>query len=103
MTAMKLFTTYKKEIKALCESHRVKSLYAFGSVLTNSFNCNSDIDLIVNFKELDIKDYANNYYDLKLSLQKILNRSVDLLELQALKNPYFIQALDKTKVLVYEG
>ncbi|MBP5998882.1 MAG: nucleotidyltransferase domain-containing protein [Sediminibacterium sp.] len=100
---MNTLSTYKNEINALCESHRVKNLYAFGSVLTSNFNSNSDIDLLVDFKDLDIKDYADNYFDLKFSLQNILNRSVDLLELHAVKNPYFKQALDKTKVLVYEG
>lgn len=100
---MNTLSTYKNEINALCESHRVKNLYAFGSVLTSNFNSNSEIDLLVDFKDLDIKDYADNYFDLKFSLQNILNRSVDLLELHAVKNPYFKQALDKTKVLVYEG
>lgn len=100
---MNTLSTYKNEINALCESHRVKNLYAFGSVLTSNFNSNSEIDLLVGFKDLDIKDYADNYFDLKFSLQNILNRSVDLLELHAVKNPYFKQALDKTKVLVYEG
>lgn len=100
---MNTLSTYKNEINALCVSHRVKNLYAFGSVLTSNFNSNSDIDLLVDFKDLDIKDYADNYFDLKFSLQNILNRSVDLLELHAVKNPYFKQALDKTKVLVYEG
>jgi len=37
------------------------------------------------------------------SLQNMFNRNVDLLEFHAIKNPYFIQAMDKTKVLVYEG
>jgi predicted nucleotidyltransferase len=100
---MNTLSAYKNEINALCESHSVKKLYAFGSVLSSNFNSNSDIDLIVDFKDLDIKDYADNYFDLKFSLQNILNRSVDLLELHAVKNPYFKQALDKTKVLVYEG
>ena len=100
---METLISYKKEIDELCESHKVKSLYAFGSIITSSYNINSDIDLIVDFKELDIKDYANNYYDLKFSLQNIFNRNVDLLEFHAIKNPYFIQAMDKTKVLVYEG
>jgi hypothetical protein len=100
---MKPLISYKAEIDALCESHKVKWLYAFGSILRSSYNKNSDIDLIVDFKELDINDFANNYYDLMFSLQNMFNRNVDLLEFHAIKNPYFIQAMDKTKVLVYEG
>ena len=73
---MNALTEYKNEITVLCESHRVKKLYAFGSVLTSNFNIYSDIDLIVDFKDLDIKDYADNYFDLKFSLQNILNSGI---------------------------
>jgi predicted nucleotidyltransferase len=98
---MNKLVAYKKQINELCVSHKVKSLYAFGSVLTDDFNSNSDIDLIVDFKEIDVVDYADNYFDLKFSLQDIFNRSVDLLEEQALKNPYFKEELNQTKELVY--
>ena len=99
---MNTLSAYKNEINALCASHKVRSLYAFGSVLTPNFNTNSDIDLIVDFKEIDVKDYADNYFDFKFSLQDILNRPVDLLEEQAIKNPYFKEELNKKKVIVYK-
>jgi predicted nucleotidyltransferase len=99
---MNTLSVYKNEINALCANHKVKSLYAFGSVLTHNFNTNSDIDLIVDFKEIDVKDYADNYFDFKFSLQDIFNRPVDLLEEQAIKNPYFKEELNKKKVIVYK-
>ena len=99
---MNTLSVYKNEINALCANHKVRSLYAFGSVLTPNFNTNSDIDLIVDFKEIDVKDYADNYFDFKFSLQDILNRPVDLLEEQAIKNPYFKEELNKKKVIVYK-
>lgn len=92
---------YKKQINELCVNHKVKSLYAFGSILTDNFNNKSDIDLIVDFNEIDLLDYADNYFDLKFSLQEIFNRSVDLLEERAIKNPYFKQAVNQKKELVY--
>ena len=98
---MNTLSMYKNQINALCEKHKVKSLYAFGSVLTPDFNIHSDIDLIVDFKEVDVKDYADNYFDLKFSLQDIFKRQIDLLEEQAIKNPYFKQVVNKTKELVY--
>ncbi len=99
---MNTLSAYKNEINALCANHKVRSLYAFGSVLTSNFNTNSDIDLIVDFKEIDVKDYADNYFDFRFSLQDIFNRPVDLLEEQAIKNPYFKEGLNKKKVLVYK-
>ncbi len=76
-------------------------LYAFGSVLTDQFKDSSDIDLIVNFDKIKINDYANNYYNLKFSLEDIFKRPVDLLEEKALKNPYFKRSLEKQRKLVY--
>jgi predicted nucleotidyltransferase len=99
---MNTLSAYKNEINTLCANHKVRSLYAFGSVLTPNFNTNSDIDLIVDFKEIDVKDYADNYFDFKFSLQDIFNRPVDLLEEQAIKNPYFKEELNKKKVIVYK-
>ena len=88
-------------INALCKSHKVKSLYAFGSVLTDKFNEKSDIDLIVNFSAVQLLDYADNYFDLKFSLEDTFKRSVDLLEEKAIKNPYFKKAIEKNRQLIY--
>jgi predicted nucleotidyltransferase len=88
-------------ISRLCKAHKVKSLYAFGSVLTDKFNEQSDIDLIVDFSDVQLLDYADNYFDLKFSLEDALKRSVDLLEEKAIKNPYFKKAIEKNKQLIY--
>jgi predicted nucleotidyltransferase len=69
--------------------------------LTDRFNNESDIDLIVDFSNIDVEDYADNYFDFKFSLQEILNRTIDLLEEKAIKNPYFKQTVTKQKQLIY--
>ena len=69
---MNNLSAYKLEINELCENHKVRSLYAFGSVLSSNFNTNSDIDLIVEFNDIDVKDYADNYFDFKFSSFLIL-------------------------------
>lgn len=89
------------KIRDLCLKHKVGKLFVFGSVNTNRFKTDSDIDLIVDFKEVDLYDYADNYFDLKLSLEKLFNREVDLLEDNAVKNPYLRQSIDSTKQLIY--
>ena len=98
---MNNLSAYINQINALCYSHKVKSLYAFGSVLTSNFKPTSDIDLIVDFKEVELNEYADLYFDFKFSLQDLLNHPVDLLEEQAIKNPYFKQVVNQTKELVY--
>ncbi|RYE39256.1 MAG: nucleotidyltransferase [Sphingobacteriales bacterium] len=92
---------YSNDISKLCKNHKVKSLYAFGSVLTDRFNQDSDIDLVVDFAKIDVEDYADNYFGLKFSLQELLKRPVDLLERNAIKNPYFKETLQKQSQLVY--
>ncbi|MDR0866339.1 MAG: nucleotidyltransferase domain-containing protein [Candidatus Symbiothrix sp.] len=99
---MKRLYQYMTDISNLCNRHKVKTLYAFGSVLTDKFNKDSDVDLIVDFREIPVEDYADNYFDLKFSLQDILKRPIDLLEEQAIKNPYFRQSIEQKKQLVYE-
>lgn len=92
---------HQTAITKLCEIHKVKKLYAFGSVLSKSFNTDSDIDLIVEFKDIEVEDYADNYFDFKFSLQNMLKRQIDLLEEQAIKNPYFRKSVNEKRELVY--
>ena len=98
---MKAFAQCHEEISRLCASHRVKRLYAFGSVLTGRFNEASDVDFIVAFREMDLEGYADNYYSLKHSLETLFNKPVDLLEEQAIRNPYFREAVNSQRKLVY--
>lgn len=92
---------HTNKISDLCENHKVKSLYAFGSVLTTNFNEESDIDFIVDFFPQDVLEYADNYYELKFALEEILRRKIDLLEEKAIKNPYFKQVVNENKQLIY--
>ena len=73
-------TKYTEDIKQLCSRHKVKRLYAFGSVLSGKFGKDSDLDFIVDFEPIDIAQYADNYYDFKFSLEDIFHKPIDLLE-----------------------
>jgi predicted nucleotidyltransferase len=88
-------------IQNLCLTHRVDKLYLFGSILGTNFTDNSDIDFLVKFKNIELLKYADNYFDLKFSLEELFNRPVDLLEEQTIKNPYFLEELNETKQLIY--
>jgi uncharacterized protein len=86
----------------LCKRHKVKELYIFGSILTSKFNDSSDVDFLVQFDNVDILEYADNYFDFKEKLEKMLDREIDLLENQAIRNPIFRKVLDRDKKLVYD-
>ena len=85
---MNFFVQYYPGIIALCKMYKVKRLFAFGSVLTNRFTDKSDIDLVVDFDKEKVDDYFSNFF-------------VDLLEEQAIRNPYLKEDIDMTKKLIY--
>ncbi len=90
-----------EKIRKLCAKHQVSKLFAFGSVLKNTFNDQSDIDMVVDFEKIDLSNYADNYFDLKLQLETIFERPVDLLEEKGIRNPYLRKQIDLEKMLIY--
>jgi uncharacterized protein len=89
------------EIKKLCELNKVKTLFAFGSVVRDDFNDSSDVDLVVDIDETDPYKYTDLYFNIKDKLENIFKRQVDLLEERAINNRFFRQELEKTKVKIY--
>jgi predicted nucleotidyltransferase len=88
-------------LKRLCEKYKVAKLYVFGSVISNRFTKESDIDFLVTFNKIDLEDYADNYFDLKFSLEDLFKRNIDLLEEKAITNPFFKKTIDNSKELIY--
>ncbi len=98
---MNILSINLNEVKQLCDSHKVRSLFAFGSVTTERFNANSDIDFIVDIADDDPLSYSDKYFDLKLRLEELFKRKIDLLEHKTIINPYLKARIEQTKVLVY--
>jgi uncharacterized protein len=55
---MNYLMQHNDDIVRLCKQHKVKTLYAFGSVLTDTFNNESDIDFVVDFSNVSLEEYA---------------------------------------------
>ncbi|MBI5541082.1 MAG: nucleotidyltransferase domain-containing protein [Bacteroidia bacterium] len=98
---MNLIESNIDKIRDLCKKHNVARLFVIGSVLTNRFKNDSDIDLVVDFNGVELYDYADNYFELKFSLENIFKHKVDLLEDKAISNPYLRKSIDSSKQLVY--
>ncbi len=90
------------QVSEICRKHKVVKLFVFGSVCTNKFTKNSDIDFLVGFESPYFDGYADNLFDLEEQLQNLLNRKVDIVSLATLSNPYFIKVVEKTKILIYD-
>ncbi|MFC6097146.1 nucleotidyltransferase family protein [Flavobacterium qiangtangense] len=98
---MKLIEDNKQKLIQLCIKYNVKELYLFGSILTKKFNKDSDIDMLIQFSKIELKDYFDNYMDFKESLENLFKREIDLVENQAIKNPVFRKIVDREKQLIY--
>lgn len=99
---MYLIDINKDKLIELCNKHKVKELYLFGSILTEDFNASSNIDMLIQFHEMNLLDYFDNYMDLKEELEELFHRHVDLVENQAVRNPVFRRVVEREKQLVYE-
>lgn len=90
-------------IEQLCKKYDVKSLYAFGSVVSEKFNEQSDIDFLIKFNTLDFSNYADNYLNLAEELENVFDRKVDLVTEKSLSNPYFIESVNSSRIMIYEN
>ena len=102
---MKLIELNLEKIYELCRKYKVKTLSVFGSILTDRFNDESDVDFLVDFLPFDPDslefDYVRNYIDLAESLENLFGRKVDLVVESGLRNKYFIANVNRTKQLIY--
>lgn len=89
------------EIPDLCRRYGVARLELFGSATTDAFDPErSDLDFLVEF-DANPAGLFDRYFGLKESLEALYGRSVDLVTVASLRNPYFIDAVNKTRRLVY--
>ena len=91
------------EFLSLCKTHDVKTLYAFGSSVSESFNENdSDIDLLVELDTNDPVERGEKLMDLWEKFENFFHRKVDLLTSTSIRNPFLKKSIDSSKVLIYD-
>ncbi|WP_017257203.1 nucleotidyltransferase family protein [Pedobacter arcticus] len=96
------FKVHLPKVIELLKAHKVKNACVFGSVLTADFGKESDVDFIVNLEEgVEPVEAGIHLWDLYDGLRDLLNREVDILTERSLKNPYFIQEVNNSKLPIY--
>jgi uncharacterized protein len=91
------------QIARLCRRFKVKRLELFGSASTGAFKPKlSDLDFIVDFGDQPLGPWARRLLDFADALEGLFGRKVDLIMPQSIGNPYFQQAVDASRRLVYE-
>lgn len=82
----------------------MNNLALFGSAVTSQFDpVTSDFDLTVRFGTDPSRNHADQFFGLKEFLEDLLQRSVDLVEDDFVKNKYFRQELDEKAVNLYSA
>lgn len=93
---------HRSELEALCRRYGVRRLELFGSAAAGQDRPGqSDLDFLVEFAPVLPGGYADAYFGLLESLEALFRRPVDLVVASAIKNPYFREAVERTKALLY--
>ncbi|HUS85441.1 MAG TPA: nucleotidyltransferase domain-containing protein [Anaerolineales bacterium] len=93
----------KNTIATLCRNMGVERLFVFGSATHGSTLADvRDLDFLVQFKPMPPVQHAHNYFRLAEQLEELFQAPIDLVEIEAIDNPYFKEAVDESKVSVYE-
>ena len=97
-----LIEHHRPEVSALCHQYGVQSLDVFGSAADGAFDpaC-SDIDFLVTFNPEDLTGLSHRYFGLLESLEQLFGRKVDLVSAVAMRNPYFIASVNRSRQRLY--
>ena len=89
-------------LEALCCRYSVLRLDLFGSAATGAYRKGeSDLDFVVEFLPVMIETYSDTYFGLLRELEQLFEERVDLVVGSAITNPYFLQAVEETRTLIY--
>ncbi len=96
-------TRYADPIAEICATYGVQRLALFGSALRDDFDPQrSDLDFVVEFAPPHLPGAFDRYFGLKEALERLFQRPVDLVEHNAIKNPYFLEVVNRDKSPIYE-
>jgi len=96
-----LLQAHRAELDALCRRFHVRRLDTFGSAANGQMHEGSDLDFLVEFEPLPEGGYADAYFGLLEALQSLFRKSVDLVVVSAIRNPYFRQSVEASRTPLY--
>jgi hypothetical protein len=91
-----------RQLQEICRRRQVQRLSLFGSAARGSFDpASSDLDFLVQFPKLNPAQHADCYFGLREDLELLFGRPVDLVEPGPIRNPYFRQSVEQSRVVIY--
>jgi predicted nucleotidyltransferase len=94
---------HREALTALCHRYGVVRLEVFGSAArgANFDPTRSDADFLVAFEKISGLSALDQFLGFSEALQRLLGRSVDLVEASAVRNPYVRATINRSKELIY--
>jgi hypothetical protein len=98
-----LGTAGLQRLARVCEGRGVRRLVLFGSRARGEADPSSDVDLLATFDPSSPRERAEALFGLQHDLELLLGTTVDLLEDDAVSNPYLREAIERAHVVLYEA
>ncbi|MGA7669692.1 MAG: nucleotidyltransferase domain-containing protein [Nitrolancea sp.] len=90
------------ELAQLCRKFQIRRLELFGSASRDDFDPHSsDLDFLVEFEDMPPADFSDAYFGMLASLEELFGRNVDLVSTAAVRNPYFLEAIEHSRSILY--
>jgi uncharacterized protein len=97
-----LIDSKRRELEDLCRRYKVQSLQLFGSAARGDFRSEtSDLDFLVEYLDVPETRTAGCFFGLLADLRERYGREVDLVEISAIRNPYFLRAISQDRIPLY--
>jgi uncharacterized protein len=97
-----LINEHRAELAEICRQFGVQSLELFGSAADGTFDPQrSDLDFLVQFAPCSPAQRYDRYFGVLEALRDLFGRPVDLVEADALLNPFFIRDVQRTRRPLY--
>lgn len=91
------------KIAALCERYGVTHMELFGSAAGSDFDSeSSDFDFLVELDPQGMGSRGRRWLELADALEALLGRHVDLVNPRYIRNPYFLQAVNSSRSVIYD-
>ncbi len=87
-------------MEAFCRKWRIRELSLFGSALRDDFGPESDLDFLVSF-EPEVRLDIDILLDMKEELEARFGRPVDVVDKEALRNPWRKYEILRTREVIY--
>lgn len=88
------------KIAAFCRQWKIREFSLFGSVLRDDFRPESDVDVLISF-ESDAQWSLLEFVQIREELSRLLGRGVDLVEKEAMRNPFRRKEIFSTREVIY--